>query len=275
MKIVLDKVRQLDCCGVHNFSWGTLDTYFYLTASATRVEIFNDLIVIRNTPGGKKKAFDFSPDENPTAKFITINQEMPIYALTKKIGLKGSKFKEISYNLTAVFDGQSYPNARKRYKRIVAPLRAMANNRISIRNLNRADILAVKKLHDSWVKHKLNQPETFKIMFPKARYLRCADIATTQKGYLAFGAFFGDDLVGVRIFYYQENVAFDLAFFSDNSVGNWLAEGIAVYTMMELKRLGIEKLNCGSSLNEQLHAFKSHWPHERVISFAYPRAKVS
>jgi len=271
---LLAEIEKLDGRDVHNFCWGTLDTYFYLTAPKTQVELIDDLLVIRNTPGGKMKAFDFSTADSISPAFRKVNKEMPVYTITKKEAIKGTKFLEMAYDVKQVLAPESYPNAKKRYKRLTRPLTILQSTGIEIRALRRADIMAIKRLHDAWVNYKMAQPATFKMMFPKARYMRCAAIALDFDDYLTYGAFQEDRLLFVRILYQQDHHAYDLAFFGDTwdrALPGDLAESIALKVLLDLQARGIETLNCGASLNKNLHAFKAHWPSYEVISYAYAK----
>jgi hypothetical protein len=261
--------------GIHNFCLGTLDTYFYVN-EAKQAQWLGDQVFVAQSPQGRYKTWIFNADKPIQKYFYEIKHLQslgPVYS-QKLVDLPASsKFQEVVYDLNEVFDLTMYADARKRHKRLIYPPRWFDKQGYKLVLLANEHKAQIEVLHDAWVQHKLDQPTTFKMMFPAARYKRCAFIALKNPDkYISYGAFKDDNLVGVRILYLEKNIAFDLAHFtaSWNQPSNF-SESFAMMTMIDLKNYSISKINCGASLNKSLSTFKHHWPSANVLSWAYAK----
>lgn len=254
---------------IHNFCVGSLTTYFGLTSA--QASFADGTLIIDGLKGSaRRKCFVFRGKASISA-LAEIQRQCVIYSIDSLPLPKQNKFKEVAYDLATVFNPTSYPNAKKRAKRLRYPFTRLTAEGITIRRLGVADQGAIKVLHAAWCEWKLAQPTTFQMMFPKRRYMACMEQALEQPiDYWGYGAFRGNELLAARAIYVEDECAFDLAHFS----AAWAAptdfsEHFAIATMQELYKEGITYLNCGASLNSRLTAFKSHWPHYSVESYAY------
>jgi len=261
--------------GIHNFSVGTLESYFYLLNEKSVVTYHNDILHIRS-PQGRAKTWIFTRVITPEIQ--TQAQDFrkfgPVYSKVTLNNCPGeSKFNEVTYDLFRVFDPASYPSKKKRYQRITYPERRLAAQGITIRSLTSLDLPVLRELHDRWVSHKMSQPATFQMMFPRKRYFECCRIATHNPHYIGYVAKQGCQLIGARVLYRDHEYAFDLAQFCSPDAESNTAEYVAVTTMRMLRDAGVRILNSGASLNKNLSAYKHHWPHSVVGHFAYSQLK--
>ena len=258
--------------GVHNFSYGTLATYF-LPADPSRVTLENGVLAAKK--GSYHKAWVFDGHDDLDVNAVSCLQTRgPVYSQSRLPLTKESKFNELVYNLDAVFDPASYRNAKKRAQRITYPSRWMENRGFTIAPTVDEDKALI--LHEEWREWKLSNPKTFQMMFPSRRYFTCVQIALARPDlYAVFTAIDEDgDLAAVRVLYVEGSYAFDLA----NFAASWrLASNFSEYfgsmTMAALHARGVKTLNCGASLNKELSMFKKHWPSTYKVSFAYGRVK--
>lgn len=255
--------------GIHNFSWGCLEAYFRLTSlSEQNIYWDGNILSISGLPGGRVKTWVFGRTDVSVLKSFQFRGG--IYSQQEFDLPKKSQFHEIAYDLTKVFNPTSYPNKKKRYQRLRYPFQWLTSNRFII--TNELDLLSSTTLHDRWVEWKLEQPTTYRLMFPRKRYLECIRYAMK---YPEWYVYFGcrdryDNLVAVRVLYVEDNCAFDLANFSSVwNIPSQLSEYFSIYTMRELYQLGITTVNCGASLNKGLSQFKHHWPSFEVKSWMY------
>lgn len=255
--------------GVHNFTLGTLTTYFRLESA--RVSFADGILILDGLPGSARRKVFVYGGADP-AELADLQRTAVLYSLDKLALAKQSKFKEMAYSLPDVFNPASYPNARKRSRRLSQPFTRLNTKGITVRPLIAADLPAIRKLHDEWCAWKLANPATIRMMFPKQRYYNCMAIAIARPDqYLAYGAFtWTGELLAARSLYLEGKQAFDLANFS----AAWMtyadfAEDFYLVTMDHMVRDGADYLNCGATLDKRLHAFKAHWPHFTVESYAY------
>lgn len=263
--------------GVHNFTWGTLQTYFRLTG-VPREKILWDghVLSVTGLPGGNTKTWVFQP-EVEAHQLEALQRQGPVYSIDRIPLPKESKFHEIAYDLEQVFDPESYEGTRKRYQRLKYPFSWLRTHGVTIRDLTRRDLKEVERINEDWGQWKLSQPTTFQMMFPRRRYYACADYATDvkyAKNYVALGAEQEGRLVAVRVVYVEGEDAFDLANFGlYHRMPSHFSEYVATATMRNLLDRGIKTLNCGDTLNKRLSHFKEHWPSRPVMSWAYGRIK--
>ena len=263
--------------GMHNFSFGTITTYFGLISGTA--EWLDDCVLHVISPQGKHKTWVFDVGEVlPDHNLLTgLRRLGPIYSQVE-LRLPGiGSFEELAYDLDRVLDPTSYPNNKKRYQRLTYPARWMERYGYSIRMFFKRDTSEVQILHDLWVEHKLSQESTYRLMFPRKRYLDCFRVVAERPDLGFFGFVLLDSsgaIVGARALYAEAGTAFDLAQFVRPGLPSDAAECFAFLTMKTMhKLLGVTRLNCGASLNGPLKAFKSHWPHEQVRHWSYPRTR--
>jgi hypothetical protein len=270
-----DDVRSAKHMGIHNFSYGTLETYFRITNARTAVDFEDNILVLRKLPGTvSTKTWVFGEGPFDMDKLEALQREGPVYSQYEIDLEKGSQFRELAYNLNEVFDPASYPNSKKRNQRIKYPFAFFHRGHWELRE--GASLSDIKALHDSWRDKKLKDPKVFQIMFPNKRYLQCAEFALKRPDlYKMLAAYSAEGkLVAVRVLYIDGTSAFDLA----NFAANWdlpsnFTEYFGTVTMGNLRDSGIELVNCGASLNKHLSQFKSHWPSTYVVSYIYSRIK--
>ena len=261
---------------VHNFSIGTLTSYFGLE-QAVCTFFSNAVLEIDGLPGAaRKKVYvfdDLQGDPGLLAFIKGLQAQSVIYSLKPLPLPKGGTFHELAYNLDAVFDKASYPNAKKRAQRLQQPFKQLARDGVVIRSARQSDLPGINELHKDWVNFKMAQPATFKMMFPKRRYMNCIRIALERpKDYVVIVASYADRIVGARALFLRSGRAFDLACFSATwDMYSNFSEHFAIAAMRALHQTGIHTLNCGASLHKQLSAYKTHWPHYSVESFAYSK----
>lgn len=262
--------------GIHNFSFGTIDAYFYLT-QAKVAEWASDRVLHVATAHGQHKTWAFAAAESALLKLEELQRLGPVYSQLR-LPLRGeSKFQELAYDLDEVHSPASYPSKKKRYQRLTYPRRWLEQHNFEVQVLSISHIQRIRSLHERWCAWKLEQPQTYRMMFPNRRYYECCLRASLGEGlgYRGFAAVGpGDQVVAARVVYIEENVAFDLAQFCASwELPSNFAEYFASVTMAQLWDDGIKLLNCGASLNKHLSSFKSHWPHTYVSHFAYSRQK--
>lgn len=241
---------------VHNFCFGTVNSYFQPI-----VEKINDNTSFSITckyGKNRKKRFCFAEDRD--LEFY----EDVCYSLFPFSGSK--KRVEIAHNLDEVLDKSSY-GRKKRYNTIIYPFNWAAKNSLIIRELGNHDRQQVEYLHDRWVDLKLSDEKTFKIMFPKKRYLQCFEDSIYNKNYLSFGGFLNGELISTRVLYTQGTMAFDLAFFTDYSKYSQVTNFIDIIILNELRNRGIKFLNRGIELNKGLKTYKTQFPYVEVYFY--------
>ncbi len=198
----------LDNAGIHNFSIGCLDAYCYLTdaIAAGKAFLLRGRILVLLAHGVKTFVFNFRPEDLPA---LTELQKLGvIYSIDPIPGLqKQAKFVEIAYPLKALFDRASYKNNQKYRTRVVLPVERAGTGGLTIEPLSVENLGWVRLLHDQWVDHKLADERTYQIMFPRARYIRCAELAVrgpapgaSDAEYRGFVFRDGNEAVAVRVF---------------------------------------------------------------------------
>jgi len=170
----------------------------------------------------------------------------------------------------------SYANSKKRYQRLVYPFKYLDSNHYTIRPLVLTDFDAIEKLHNEWVDNKFkNDPKVFMNNFPRARYLRCAEVALrNQDDFRIYGAFDNQNrLISVRVVGVNQTTVFDLAFFSNIwDTPSQLTEYLNIYYLRLLFNQGYVLFNCGLSQGS-LRDFKEHLPHTEKTYFQYKGEK--
>lgn len=260
------RVRAAEHAGIHNFTIGTLTTYFRLEETASSFD--NDILILDGLRGrNQRKVFVYG--ENAPDKALQTTSVL--YSIHRLPFPKESRFAELTYTLSRVFDPTEYTNAKKRNQRLKQPFNRLRSYDITLRALTKADMPEIARLHTEWCVRKLALPDTFKMMFPKKRYLNCASIAIARpREYVALGAFSDQTLLAVHIYFVERCSAFDLACFADEPYSNF-SEDFYIASLAHLRDKGIDYVNCGASLHAKLTTFKRHWPSAYVYSWAYGR----
>lgn len=262
--------------GIHNFSVGVLDTYFKLLRLADgNVDWDGQILCISGLPGGRRKVFIFGDRPISDAKQLAeLQAGCALYSQHKYLDLpKRGTFKEVCYDLSKVLDPASYPTAKKRYQRLVYPGKHLERLGVTSRALVASDLPAVKALHDDWVKFKMDDLRTMRMLFPKARYYECLRLAIDDpSSFYAQGSWYKNRLISCRALYVEKETAFDLAFFSATWLGlSNLVESLSMQHMQQLASQGIATINCGAGLHKNLHAYKAHWPCYDKVSYIYSK----
>ena len=263
---LVQQVRNTPHRGIHNFTAGTLTTYFRLETCASSFK--NGVLILDGLPGtNRRKIFAFGPNKPDSALQAT----GVIYSIDRLSFAKESRFAELTYDLARVFNPAQYENAKKRSQRLRQPFKRLRDYSITLRALTSADMPEITRLHEEWCIHKLSLPETFQMMFPRKRYLNCAALAVVRpEEYVALGAFSDETLLAVHVYFVDKQSAFDLACFTDSPYSNF-SEDFYIASLNHLRERKITFVNCGATLHKRLSAFKQHWPSEYVYSWAYGR----
>ncbi len=282
-------ISSIDNLGVHNFSLGCLCCYFYLNENMNRgkIKVIEDGGAFF-LPYPKPKTFVFSYKEEYKQEILKYQKLGPVYSINR-IPLRLEKeFKEVEYDLDAVFNDTSYPNTDKRKKAIRAPFKKLKDWGVTSEDLSEKNIEQVKDVHEKWVEYKLNLPGTFRMMFSTARYFRCCKLCIeppkkvglfgksfeVQPRYL--GRLYRIDGKPASVFVssIQETTAYSLAGFSLSwDVPSQFTHHTMIDFMKWLYSLGITTVNDGSSLNKGLSTFKHHYPYKTKISYMYSQEK--
>ena len=266
--------------GLHNFAAGTIEAYFYFP---------------KGTKLGKSTLFfgnkTFVYSRPSLAEMILIEHSQtkgPIYSIEELPLTKGSKFQEIRYDLSAVFDSAAYKNSKKRHQHLVYPFRWLEREGIDVRFARAQDLPKIKTLHDEWVKHKMKDPKVYKIMFPTGRYIRCVELAAKDLGFIPGGFMSveptsryvlivaedrGGTIVAARVLWRgREADAYDLAFFGNVwSAPSQLTNYVEMSSLRLLLDQGVQMVNCGAALNARLRLFKEHLPFDTATFFLYSK----
>jgi len=270
----LPKVVATYTGAVHTFSAGCLRCYFYLDETLPfKNKLYRDDQMISILFRGRRKTFVYVSDADER-KLNLYQQQGPIYSLAPLALKNQTTFTEIAYDLDAVFDPQSYGSAKKRHQRIKYPLSWLTKNEITCEEISPHNFEQVQQLHDTWVQYKLKQKETYKIMFPTKRYIKCCELALKNE-YSDLQSFIfrkANSLLAVRIIHRKKDKAFDLAFFGNTKDNkSQLMNYCDVYVLAKLREQGIKIFNCGAELNKNLRVFKQHLPSFKVKSYMYSR----
>ena len=277
-----DKFYNIDNKGVHNFTFGCLDCYFYINdqLQSDKPPLFlkNDILVIYNKQG-KFITFIYKPIKDVPIEIIKHLQILgTIYSIFKIDELEQKvECIEITYDLEKIFNPASYPNAKKRHQRIVYPFKQLEKWNVICSSITSDNIKEARDLHTIWVKDKLNNPKTYKIMFPNRRYINCCEKSISANSpYKSYLVYYEHKPVFARVLFVQEEKAFDMAFFGDIvKLPSQFANYIDTYILKDLFDSGIKTVNCGFEFNKSLSNFKKHFPSETVKYWRYSKLKNS
>lgn len=269
------QIKALKNNGVHNFSLGGLDAYFYLVEDIEKgmINLDRGVLILPK----RKKVFCYYVEPDQIDLLQTLQKSVPIYSLIPIEGLeKGREFCEITYNLKDVFNPATYPNKKKRYNKIVYPFRWIESNKIIC--CDEADFSLISSFHKNWVQHKLEDKYTFKILFPRKRYLHCVQrYLDSRKSpnsyniqYEGFFFFLNQELVSIRIVSLNGCEGYDLANFTNTwSTPSQLSIYLDVFILKKLYDRGIQYFNCGAAFGPRIKTFKCHLPSSEKISYIY------
>lgn len=275
--IDINSLEREDNKGVHNFSYPTLQSYFYLKEMINYKKpplLTSDLILFLPSKQGKYKTFCYKPLGEERKSLLEKMRKMgPIYSIHSIPFLKGEiQFKEVGYSLRDVFSSDKYPNAKKRYQKLVYPFKQQEKFKVVTREATDEE---VKNLHDEWVERKMADPNTFRMMFPNKRYYSCYIKAKENpQSHKIYTFFIEDKLIAVRVLGIQGRRVFDLANFGRvwDSFSNMM-NTLDTCVLKNLYELGFEEFNCGAGLNKKLKLFKEHYPSFEIISYQYSKTK--
>lgn len=265
---------------VHNFSLPTLLSYFSFNEMLTHryqpLLLCNGMLMLPS-PQGRYKTFCYNPSPESSKEILEFLQTIgPIYSLYQIPFLtKEVKFVEVGYNLDKVFDPASYENAKKRYQRLVYPFNHMQKCNVTVTQLNDATFQKVEELHEEWAKRKLDDPDTFKMMFPNKRYIRCCEYAAAdQVNFRNFVFMIDEKVIAVRVLGVAGQLVVDLANFGRTwDMPSNMMNSLDTYVLKALHTEGYKTFNCGAALNKKLKVFKCHYPSDDIISYQYSRNK--
>ncbi len=282
MNEFLDKIRLFDNKGIHNFSYGVLDSYFRLSEgiSKNKVELVTPRVLyLKYCPGGysPKKVFVYSFDKQDLSIIEELRKQAPIYSI-ERLPMKGDReFDEVVYDLEKVFSPESYLNSKKRYQRLVYPFTWFQKQKsFEARPLSNCKSSLYLGLHKKWFDKKTEEGE-FTHQLPSKRYIRCFEkVISNELGYIGWEYSFEGEIVAIRVLYIQREEAYDLAFFGSYwDCPSQFFNYLEVYGMKILREsFGIRILNCGSTASlKGLKMFKGHYPNNELRSYYYPRVK--
>lgn len=272
---IINSIQALDNRGIHNFSFHILDSYFNIRALVGKNGVkFHTpgILELSKLPGtNSTKVFVYHSTENDLPLLQKLQQQAVIYSIDDINLPKRNKFKELYYDLDVVFNPASYSNSKKRHQRITYPFSWLKKEGFEIQT--DADFNAIKILHDTWVQKKLENPKTFKMMFPGKRYLRCVEQALSVPDiYACFIVKRCSTPVAVRVVGLQAPYAYDMAFFGNFwDLPSQSMNYINIWLLQLLHQSDIHIFNCGCFLNKYLHQYKAHYPHDELVSYSYSK----
>ncbi len=218
-----------------------------------------------------RRLFVFGYEADDVEAVDQHSKRFPIYSAVKLPLEKERDFVEVVYDLDVVFDGASYPNSKKRHQRIKYPFTWAANHGLEICDCYTDSLL---KVYEEWVRYKRADPKVYQIMFPDARYRRCINDAHNNPldlDYKIYTIYYQNALVGGRVIQIDSQRAYDLAFFTLFwKIPSQVVEYANAMVMNKLRAIGVKFFNCGAASSSKLEVFKTHYPHSKVMSMAYP-----
>jgi len=259
--------------GNHNFSVGVLASYFRLgeMMSKGKYRFFDEHAVYI---GGNVKKWFIIKDGLTNSQISAMRLNGSIYSIYSFPEQEGErKFVELVYNLEEVFNKKSYLNSKKRHQRITYPFTWLDKNDFRVDKLSESNIEEVSDLYKTWEQYKKDDPTTYQIMFPSARYKRCYEMALDKAfDFETYLYYLNDKLAACRIISIERDTAYDLAFFSRYwELPSQSIEYFNVWTMRDLQKKKVLDFNCGAIAG--FACFKKHYPHKLVTSYAYSKTK--
>lgn len=250
---------------IHDFSLGALFTYHKLAklVEEDKVVMTADSIVLNTNKAWSLILYSGSMDQSifdSTTigdKKLRISSATPLPIATKK----KKKEEEVFYQIDAI----ELHSGKKKYHSLLKPI-AIFEKRpdlgitlVDIQETDSAQSLALRDLHNEWVKYKLSLPKVHRISFPTARYRNTLDpmpVPTYKKAIYIKGK-----LYGFIVFSLEGEVAFELSFCTlywkdEFKILSGLNQYIFSYCVIQLSKQGIKFVNSGFGLNKNLKVFK-------------------
>lgn len=278
---------------IHNFSDGVLASYFHYNSSSLINKKQASFFSLKYR-GRRKTYVNEQLKDKELQKIKQLQKEAPIYSKVQLDLEKRTVVKEIAYDFDQVFDPLSYKNRKKRYNKLIYPFNYLTKNGYHIEIAQSSDFKQIETLHTKWVQYKLNDPRTFKIMFPQKRYIQVCEKAQLSSGvvnkektlfdlkqesklnpiYVMLVIKKEDNIHGVRVVSIERNCAFDLAFFGGVDSPSQLMNYFNIASLKYLYQNNhIRYFNTGMHLNKNLRTFKTQYPYIEVHSEMYGRIK--
>lgn len=186
-----------------------------------------------------------------------------------------SKSIEILYDLEEVFNKKKYENKKKYQNRIKSPLTLISKLNLTIEEATLNDFNEIKILHDEWVDKKLSDPRVHKISFSKTRYLNCVRVSLERpQSYRCYVFKHNNRINGCRVIAIENDVAFDLAFFSRFWETSQLTEAQNILSLQYMLSNNIKYLNTGLA-SGSLKNYKKQYPHYEVYVYRKINKKIS
>lgn len=268
----------------HDFSLGTLDSYFRLFEDLKTKKTFfagsdNQILVMKRRR--KSYVFDAESLTDSDLEYLHILQKNGVIYSPVKLPLpKENTFNELINDMSYVLDPTNYKNSKQRNYKLKRPFKWFNSNEIEITTEPKS-IEEVEKLHTEWVGLKLEDPKVFKIFFPEKRYIYVFERLLNNpdnvdyKGIFFYGNFSGKkELISFRLISQEDNRGYDLT----NISKYWLDPKISKYcNIVGLKyfydNFGIDYFYCGRLTDEGHATFKKVYPHILQTGYIYGRIK--
>lgn len=264
--------------GIHNHSIHIRLCYDYLEkfVKERKVFLFKDEILFIFTMKNKNKAYILKEQvsEQGINMLKDFNSEGIIYSPFKLSDFTCSPFVEAFYDLCVLHSPASYPNSKKRYQRLVYPLKQITKEQIGVTHTF-DDVAEIERVHAEWVEKKLNDEKTFRMMFPSKRYIHCVEVARRFPD--LFRCYFftkNEKLIAIRIIGADGSTGYDMANFGLYwHLSSNIMESLNFYVLHDLYVNKFLYFNCGAVLNSTLKCFKNHYPSKSVTSYMISREK--
>lgn len=270
-----DKISELvENVASHDYNLGVLITYKKLNELDEQgfVDVYEDGFSLRIN---KRKTEFYFVQQVSEERFHNIrNKGYRVVTLDKVEGVEGTvKRTEIVYELSKVFKKESYPNKKKRYQRIVYPFKKINDLGVTIKEIDSEHHGDVKRVHDSWIKRKLNNEKVHQNTLPTQRYLRAYELGLSVPQIKTFGAFNNEgELFSFRTVSFKDDRCYDLSFVTDEKIDSQINEYLNTVFLRKLYDEGIKTFNTGLS-EGSLKRFKKHLPHFEIHTYQYKMVK--
>lgn len=205
-----------------------------------------------------------------------------------------SKLKEMNYNLEELIGDPEHYVFWKKYvekdpdvksskvkKRIdeylYRPIKKIEGwkeeGRLHIRDYREEDHEVMEDVHSQWCEAKLNNPNTFKMMFSSGRYNKCLRkmyILGREKFFAKIIYFDNVPVACVQAMLDGEH-AYGIGFFSlYEKTPSQFTQMLFSWYLRELYEVhGIKHLHYGMEVDKNLHNWKAHYPYHYSITYKY------
>ncbi len=180
------------------------------------------------------------------------------------------KLTEILYRLPDIFDRSMYRNSES-YRSRIKHLKKL--QKIGYREyLVTPDRLSdAKRLHDEWVEYKLSRHDTYRVMFPKNRYLSMLVSCVNSKlfPYKALIGYIGNEPVSLSLFLFWKGMVYSLIGISRYWEYSHIGDGVFLYQMRKLLEEGYEYVNVGYVQDRGIEEYKKKFPYIEVVTYVY------